>query len=235
MATGYDNIGKGGIVKEGIFVRFPELIPACDDEIFWSSENHSRLLIVAESNYFEDEAESVYKSVFKNPEAWYQGEDRQHLIPITGKEPEEYKVKVSNFISYRTINKLCKPMKEVSGLNCNPIYKEAMFYNYFLRPATKQVNGKRGFVNDCKQLDRIVAGTALCGIIDLVNPDIVIFVSKYAYDEFKKYAESVGYEYNPEKINFVCHPASFGPNGWYYSKDGKQKFERLLREYWIKK
>lgn len=38
MATGYDNIGKGGIVKEGIFVRFPELIPACDDEIFWSSE-----------------------------------------------------------------------------------------------------------------------------------------------------------------------------------------------------
>ncbi|MBP5456363.1 MAG: hypothetical protein J6Y37_07665 [Paludibacteraceae bacterium] len=255
MATEkYDKIGRGGIVKEGIFVRFPELIPACTDEIFWSSENHSRLLIVAESNYFEDEAESVYKSVFKNPEAWYQGEDRQHLIPTTGKEPEEYKVKVSNWkAKYPPFDRLRDSMNAVSnGIHCERIFDEAMFYNYFLRPATvKVVRGKKNltFKKDCAQIDRDVAGIALCGIIETAKPDIVIFISKYAYDEFRNYIKACGnknsfrdfgncFELTGEinvRIEFVNHPSH--PAGWwnYKTGNGKQKFERLLREYWIKK
>ena len=30
----YLKIGKGGIVKEGIFERFPDLVPACNDN-YW--------------------------------------------------------------------------------------------------------------------------------------------------------------------------------------------------------
>ena len=65
MATDkYSNIGKDGIIKEGIFVRFPDFEPVSKDN-YWNSNKHRKLLIVAESSYFEDEAESVYKSVFK--------------------------------------------------------------------------------------------------------------------------------------------------------------------------
>lgn len=124
-------------------------------------------------------------------------------------------------------------MSEVANILCKSVYEEAVFYNYFLRPATKRANGEKGFKKDCEPLDRIVAGTALCGIIDIVIPDIVIFVSKYAFDEFMEYKKSVGYNTNAT-IDYVCHPASFGPNGWSKSENGKQKFEKLLKEYWVK-
>lgn len=62
----YSNIGKEGLIKEGVFVRFPELIPA-GTENYWESSYHKKLLIIGESNYFEDNTDSV----FKNPEAWY--------------------------------------------------------------------------------------------------------------------------------------------------------------------
>lgn len=225
MATRYDNIGKGGIVKEGIFVRFQELVPACPDN--WGNSNiHGKLLIVAESNYFEDNVDSV----FKNPELWYQGEDTNHLIP------DDKKVAVSNWIDYKTFDRVCKTMSEVSGLNCKPVFKEAMFYNYFLRPATvKVVRGKKilTFKKDCTQIDRDVAGDALCGIIEIDKPDVVIFVSRYAYSEFHKYIVQKGYNLNVP-YDFVNHPAL--PFSWNHRNgNGKQKFERLLREYWIKK
>ncbi len=217
----YSNIGKRGIIKEGVFVRFPELVPA-SQENYWNSTMHKKLLIIGESNYFNDHTDSV----FKNPEAWYKGKDSQHLIP------EDKKSDVSNEIDYKTFNRVCKTMTEVSGLDCRPIYKEAMFYNYFLRPAT--VKGKdRSFKKDCTQLDRDVAGSALCGIIDLDRPDVVIFVSRYAHSEFINYLESNGLSYTIP-IDFVNHPAH--PASWHHRNGNrKQKFERLLREYWIVK
>lgn len=222
MATRYDNIGKGGFVKEGVFVRFPDLIPACPDN--WDSSSiHGKLMIVGESNYFKDDVDSV----FKDPEAWYRGKDTQHLIP------DNMKFAVSNEIDYTTFDRVCITMSEVSGLNCKPVFKEAMFYNYFLRPATVRGRNK-SFKKDCTQIDRDVAGSTLCEIIELDKPDIVIFVSKYAYSEFTKYTESKEYT-NNIPLDFVNHPSH--PAGWWNYKTGNgiQKFERLLREYWIKK
>ena len=56
----YTNIGKGSIVGEGIFVRFPELVPASLDN-YWNSKKHKKLLIVGESNYFDDDVGSIFK------------------------------------------------------------------------------------------------------------------------------------------------------------------------------
>ena len=70
MATDrYSNIGRNGVVKEGIFVRFPDLIPASTDN-YSNSEFHKKLLIVGESNYFEDGLDSVFKS----SQEWYSGD-----------------------------------------------------------------------------------------------------------------------------------------------------------------
>ena len=40
----YTNIGKGSIVEEGIFVRFPELVPASLAN-YWNSKKHKTLLL----------------------------------------------------------------------------------------------------------------------------------------------------------------------------------------------
>lgn len=223
MATDrYSNIGRNGVVKEGIFVRFPDLIPASTDN-YSNSEFHKKLLIVGESNYFEDGLDSV----FKNPQEWYSGDDTQHLVP------EEKRRDVNNWKGgYRTFNTLCKSINEVSnGFHCNNVYEEAMFYNYFLRPATIRKDNK-SFKKDCTQLDRDVAGIALCEIIELDKPDIVIFISKYAFDEFKKYIELKNCDMGVH-IDFVNHPAvHFSWN--HRNGNGKQKFENLLREFWIR-
>ena len=80
-------------------------------------------------------------------------------------------------------------------------------------------------------MDREVAGSALCEIIELDKPDIIIFVSKYAFFEFQKYINSKGYYYSTP-IEFVNHPAiHFSWN--HRNENGKQKFERLLKDYWI--
>ncbi len=240
MATRYDNIGKGGIVKEGIFVRFPELIPASRDN-YWNNPMHRKLMIVGESNYFEENVDSF----FKDPEVWYRGEDTQHLIP------ENKKDLVKNWkADYLPFDRLRDSMNAVSNdlHHCGAIYEEAMYYNYFLRPAI----GGETFRKFCKPIDCEVAGTALLGIIELDMPDIVIFASKYAYNEFRNYIKcKIGtcdckytvsdfknyFELAGEvnvRIEFVYHPSSRFQK-WDKNENSKQKFERLLREYWIKK
>ena len=242
MATDkYSNIGKDGIVKEGIFNRFPILEPVTLGDNYWKNPRHNKLMIIAESNYLNDNVDSV----FKNPVTWYQGE--ASIIKQLLKDQEK---KVSTWKYYGTFSKLCKVMNEVANTHCKSVYEEAVFYNYFLRPAS--VKGTdRSFKKDCEPLDRDVAGTALCGAIDILNPDIVIFASKYAYDEFKDY---LGYsdntnirfvseykylelaKYNRKiRIDYVNHPAARGYyNNWYKSENGKQKFECLLKGYWLR-
>jgi hypothetical protein len=136
----------------------------------------------------------------------------------------------SNCNGYKSFDRLCKSMNEVlNEILCEHIHQGAMFYNYFLRPATIREN-----IRSCRtQLDRDIAGSALNGIIDLDHPDVVIFISKYAFLEFNKYMTSNRLSYDIP-IDFINHPAiHFSWN--HRNGNGKQKFEKLLREYWIVK
>lgn len=49
----YFGIGKE-IVKEGVFERFPELIPAVGDNYYRKDNIHGKMLLIGESNYFND-------------------------------------------------------------------------------------------------------------------------------------------------------------------------------------
>lgn len=82
---------------------------------------------------------------------------------------------------------------------------EAAFYNYFLRPALND-GGSKGF--NPEGIDNEVAGVAMTGVIDRLNPDLVVFLSKKAYDEFTKYCRRCGLEHGDVIIAAVAHPAS---------------------------
>jgi hypothetical protein len=108
MASAYEQIrsvsfGKE-LICEGIFNRFRELEPAIGKN--YGMNNLHKLLVVAESNYFEDDWQT--KSVFKVARDWYQGKN----CPLI---PEGKKQDVNNWIGegYGIFNNLFKSMRTV--------------------------------------------------------------------------------------------------------------------------
>ncbi|MEI6753519.1 MAG: hypothetical protein WCK78_10150 [Paludibacter sp.] len=222
----YNGIGNE-IIEGGIFERFPELKPQ-GGENYWQGE-HFKLLLVGESNYFGDDLES--ESNFKVAEKWYKG-DRNRLIP-------EKKISdVGNWVSGNRFDNIFISMKNVldeKGVSYfkDDLLQEAIYYNYFLRPAREyNKKGERdlGFKKDCEKIDCEVSYSALCGIIKEKEPNIVIFVSKFAWEKFMKFYEK---QFENVVIDFVYHFSS--PRTWKHrSGNGKQKFEDLLWKYWIR-
>ncbi len=217
-------IGKGGIVREGIFVRFPDLLPAVREHYWREDGRHGKLLLIGESNYFSDR--DLSQSDFLDTELWYRGEGAK-LIP-------EYRKKdVNNDIGYKTFNKVFKIMGKVlddNGIGHLDGLAEAAFYNYFLRPAYN--DGKtKGFKP--LPIDKEVAGEALVGIIRCINPDLVVFLSKLAFLSFENYLKSKSFVFNGLRIEQVSHPSSPWWNRWDGAL-GKAKLEDILRNVWVR-
>lgn len=224
------NLVKEGVfenfpdLKEGIFERFHKLIPAVGDN-YWS-DNHSKLLLIGESNYFEDKFESI--SDFKDFKNWYTSENCRLI-------PEEKKKDVSNWKGGGGHNNIFRAMKKVlneMGIENfdKDLLWEAAYYNYFLRPASV-TKASKCFDKDCKEIDCQVSYLALRGIIDEIQPNIVIFVSKYSHDKFMEYYKQEENHYEPVVIDYVNH---FSRACW-TEPNGQQKFENLLREHWFGK
>jgi hypothetical protein len=218
----YNGIGSE-IIEGGIFERFPELTPFVGEN--YSNKNHSKLLLIGESNYFPDELAS--KSVFKDAKKWYHGKDC-HLIP------EEMKEKVNNdgkivYLRglFSTIQKLLNTIQ----------YDDVAFYNYFLRPASvKNKNGDSdlGLKKNYTDLDGEVAFVAFCGVLESLKPDIVIFASTLAWNKMEVFQNLYKKNFGEIVIKKVSHPSSpwwNNSNGAY----GRQLFEDLLTKHWIKK
>lgn len=221
----YFGIGKE-IVKEGVFERFPELIPAVGDNYYRKDNVHGKMLLIGESNYFNDT--DIQASDFKDERKWYLASDAK-LIP-------DYRKKdVSNWIGYKTFNKVFKIMDRILAVTgaeySGYLLQEASFYNYFLRPAYKK-GSNRGFAP--LYIDKEVSGITLSNIIERLNPNLVIFLSKKSYTEFEKFCKRNSIVYENIIVAYVSHPASrwWNRNGGIL---GKLKFEQLLKDYWINK
>lgn len=220
----YYGIGTD-IVKEGIFERFPELIPYVGENYY--SSYHKKLIFIGESNYFPAEFELLvekierygnstlltsdeiqflhdFVEVFPNEYKWYK--------EYTGKPiPQSIKSFVGNAIDYKPFNDnvfgLIKSIlkdKNIETEGCG--LDQVAFYNYFLRPAVAK-GTKKGFKPQA--LDREVAGAALCDIIKRLEPQIIVFLSKKAFGEFKKYLEDYKVHYNATEIHAIDHPNSW--------------------------
>ena len=225
MATDrFNNIGLGGTVAEGIFVRFPDLIPGVCNHYWREDGRHGKLLLIGESNYFDDS--DAAHSDFNDAERWYKAADAKLI-------PDYRRTDVSNYISYPTFNKVFDIMDSVldeAGIEHEKGLSEAAFYNYYLRPAYN-AGGSKGFRP--QPIDDEVAGEALTGIIGEIKPDVIIFLSKLAYTAFNDYCAAKGLSFDSIVIEHVTHPAA-----WRWEADGvahnKARIAQLLREHWVK-
>ena len=220
----FNNIGLGGTVKEGIFVRFPDLIPALGRHYWREDGQHGKLLLIGESNYFNEN--DAAHCDFRDAERWYKAGDARLI-------PDYRKTDVGNYISYPTFNQVFNIMDRVLdevGIEHEAGLSEAAFYNYYLRPAYNDGRSK-GFRP--QPIDDEVAGEALTGIIGEIKPDVVIFLSKLAYTAFNDYCAAKGLSFDGIVIEHVIHPAA-----WRWEADGvarnKARIAQLLREHWVK-
>lgn len=220
----YYGIGKDkdSVITEGVFERFPELIPAVGDYYWREDGKHKKMLLVGESNYFKDKESP--NSDFQDAEKWYKADDAK-LIPQNA-----HKI-VSNWKGGRPFENMYKVMDKVlseAGIEHEGyLLMEAAFYNYFLRPARDEGTHK-SFIP--KDIDREVAGVALAGIIDRLEPELIIFLSKKAYDEFSAYCSEKNLIFEGVVIDFVYHPSSWR---WHSPENCHLKVEKLLSDYWI--
>lgn len=100
----------------------------------------------------------------------------------------------------------------------------ASFMNCFQRPANTGDSIKK---LSC-EMDSKISIDTISSVIETINPDIVIFTSKYAWDSVGwKLAEK--YRRNNILFDFVCHPGT-GGRYWHNKnyKHGASKFIEIL-------
>ena len=99
-----------------------------------------------------------------------------------------------------------------------------VFMNGFQRPAPEPGKSIRKF---CERIDYTIGAKTIEKVIDIVEPNLVIFVSKFSWDElrWKLPKPKFGTEYD-----FVCHPGT-GGRYWHNTdyKHGVSKFTNLVR------
>lgn len=197
---------------------FPALLPFVGQN--YTSDSHCRCLLVGESFYFPDDS-----TIHQNAEAWYEA---------TQQDLNEYEISYMN----------CRGLLECDwGSPGHEIYREInrrlgdlpleaadrpvahiAFMNAFFRPA--EIPGE-SFKFGCKALDFEIAAETMTKIITILEPDLVVFVSKWAWDTVGwKVAEAL-----PNiAFEFTSHPAT--PFWWNRAgyPHGRKKFDQILRD-----
>lgn len=214
------------IVPEGIFNRFSRMMPMVGADY---EKQPAKILLVLESYYF-DNKDLENGSVFTNAENWYKTKCAT-LIP---KSSEKHVNMREDWICNPTEGpypNIYRSLCALRGGDFESQCRSIAIYNYFLRPAFNN-NGSKGFGDKkyCTEDDRTVAFEAFCGVVGILKPDIVVFLSKFSFITFQKHNKS----FKDVVIENVSHPSSpwWNKNGGVY---GRQKFESLLREHWVKK
>jgi hypothetical protein len=213
----FNGIGTD-IITGGIFERFPLLKPYVGKS--YESNQHSKLLLITESNYLNENDASI--TPFTDANAWYHEGDKPTM-------PEKL---VSNAGKVVYLKGLFNSIKKL--LNTTD-YEGVAFYNYFLRPASNTADGKGfGKKGYYQEKDGKVAFAAFCGILDELKPDIVIFATKFGFDKMESFKnnrkEEFDAKYGGIVIKKVAHPSS---RQW-WKDGGKNTFEELLIEHWLK-
>ena len=205
----------------GIFERFPELIPAVGEHYYREDGLHKKLMLVAESNYL---GVSDEKSVFRNAEVWYEGDDTTPLIP------DEKKIDFKNWkYAYPPFRRAIDVANQVlidNGIKSNGEQDEISFYNYFLRPADSDRKIRP------LGIDYRYSGVAMEGVIQKLEPDVIVFLSSNACNSFMKYMQENCISHEDTVICSVVHPSSM----WWWRNSGiygHKKLYDILERNWI--
>ena len=213
----YDNELK----KIDIFKRYPEMMT-----FVGTGYNRSRIFLLAESFYLPN-SEQTHKDAVK----WYAGNSKDIERDINGEFPHDwfncrglvqYGRDAAGHAIYRELD---RRLAELGFTDMGDI----AFSNTFFRPS--QAEGRS--INIWHE-DAHVAIETIEKIIAIINPRLVIFISKKAWGQKKAWTK-VGKQISDNlkdsdiKIDFTNHPAS--RQHWSNEDNGIKKFKHLIEQH----
>ena len=183
------------------FKKFPNLKP-----FVGKTYSRYKILIVGESHFLRQDFKNQISDDFYKGDESLLGRGVYENILSLDTTYECSKDKLHNI--HRNLS---GALKEV-GLD----YQNIAYYNFFLKPA---VNGMSIIPTD---LDRDVANCVFAEIIAILQPKLIVFVSRKSFDHFKK----------TTKVNIVPHPTCSWWNRKsrkYQNRTGREKFICLMK------
>jgi len=185
------------------------------------SPSHGKLLLIGESFYFPDES-----TIHLDAERWYSlaqdSLNSDELRYIDCRQLLECPWNYAGHAMYREINRCL----DEHGLKYDErAISHVAFTNAFFRPAT--VPG--GSIRDCGEaIDHGKSREITAAMIRVLQPDLVIYVSKFAWDSNGRFLAADMPEFSFE---FTSHPAN--PRHWNVASyaHGRPKFMSILEKF----
>ncbi|MCF7733318.1 MAG: uracil-DNA glycosylase family protein [Akkermansiaceae bacterium] len=200
------------------YQAFPAMLPYVGGD--FGASSHWKMLLIGESFYFPPES-----TIHLDAARWYSETQNSlnadELEYFNCRGLLECPWKADGHQMYREINRCLDSL----GLECSErAVSHVAFTNSFCRPAAKSGDS---FKHCCTELDRIKSQEVTKAVIDVLNPDLVVYVSKYAWD-------CVGHNLaellKDKTFRFASHPAGqFYWNRRGYAH-GRPKFIQILQD-----
>ncbi|MDD4963962.1 MAG: hypothetical protein PHI11_08610 [Gallionella sp.] len=201
------------------YKKYPQMMPFIGDN--YVSLSHRKLLLIGESNYFPKKAESHHSA-----EAWYLNSYKEltdeEMRWINCRDLLTGKWESPGHFIYRELNRCIEEILEINSLVKGITH--VAYMNGFQRPANTGDSIKKIL----KEVDITIGYEAIRNTILAIDPDIVVFVSKFTGQCFKR---KVSNDFKAIKCHTVCHP---GTGGLYWHNqnyaNGRKKFISILKD-----
>lgn len=184
-------------------------------------------MVIGESFYFPKGSR-----IHLDAEAWYR-RHQEYLNPseiaftncrflVGGEE---------RFPDFKFYQEIETCLSTVVPANSGGSISHIAFMHAFQRPAEK--TGK-SFKHYLRTIDLRVAIETVHAVIDIIEPEMVLFVSKFSWDMFG-FELAVNPRFSNIYTDFVCHPTDYFHWTKHKYEHGKDKFLGILAERFIRK
>lgn len=201
------------------YQKFPAMLPFVGKNYGKSSSR--KIMLIAESHYLPPQS-----TISKNSEKWYSSTQavltNEEIAWINTRNILEGNWKPAGHMIFRELN---TRMSEFINVKEFRAMTNVAFMNGFQRPAPETGDSIKRF---CKSIDYRIGAKTIKEVVNIIEPDLVIFVSKLSWDKLRwKISKSeLGVRYD-----FVCHPGT-GGRYWHNEKyeHGLNKFKSLIEK-----
>lgn len=180
-----------------------------------------KIMLIAESHYLPPTS-----TINKSAEVWYNSTQsdltKEEIDWIHTRNLVNCDWKSAGHMIFRELN---LRLSEYFDTTDSRGMTNIVYMNGFQRPAPETGNSIKNF---CTQQDYDISAKTIKEVIKIVNPDLVLFVSKTSWDKLRW---KLPKENNGRKYDFVCHPGTGGR--YWHNKNyshGVKKFQKLLSE-----
>ncbi|TAF77500.1 MAG: hypothetical protein EAZ53_02555 [Bacteroidetes bacterium] len=200
------------------YKKFPAMKPFVGDN--YGNSTGKKILLVAESHYLPPL--SIKSMVVAD---WYNGSqsmlDDEEISWINTRDILNSDWAPDGHMIYRELE--LRMSNHIEKFN-NRAMNSVAFMNGFQRPSPQTGNSIKSF---CAELDYKIGGETISKVIDILNPELVIFVSKLSWDSLKHRISTLN---KTVSFDYVCHPGTGGR--YWHNKDyahGVKKFAKLIK------